>query len=69
MIEDGKEGYLVNPSNHLLYFQKIVKLLLNKDCRENFGKNARVKVEDAFSADQIAKNTLKHYQMVLNGRT
>ena len=69
MIEDGKEGYLVNPSNHLLYAQKIVKLLFNKDCRENFGKNARVKVEDAFSADQIAKNTLKHYQMVLNGRT
>lgn len=69
MIEDGKEGYLVNPSNHLLYFQKIVKLLLNKDCRENFGKNARIKVEGAFSANQIAKKTLKHYQMVLNGRT
>lgn len=43
-IEDGKNGLLVNPGNHIELAEKIVYLLKNKDFGKNLGNNLYQKV-------------------------
>lgn len=62
VIDDGLNGFLVNPKNHLEYANKIIKLLENSELRKQFGTQAREKVENQFSDYVVAKSSVDFYQ-------
>src|SRR5690606_17448007 len=65
MIENGKEGFLVHPTNHKKYAERILELLENSDKRHVFGKAAREKVKARFSHDLVAKKSIEFYKTIL----
>lgn len=65
MIENGKEGFLVDPTNHKEYAERILKLLGDSDKRHLFGKLAREKVKEKFSHDLVAKESIEFYKTIL----
>jgi glycosyltransferase involved in cell wall biosynthesis len=62
VIDDGLNGFLVNPKNHLEYANKILKLLENSELRKQFGIKARMKVENQFSNIIVAQNSVDFYK-------
>ncbi len=62
VIDDGLNGFLVHPGNHKEYAAKIVKLLENIDLRNQFGLAAREKVEQQFSIEVVATQSLAFYK-------
>lgn len=66
MIEDGKNGFLVDPKNHELYAQKIVQFLDNHTLCLQFGKDARQKVENSFDIKRIARQNIEFYRQFKN---
>jgi glycosyltransferase involved in cell wall biosynthesis len=61
IIEDGKEGFLVNPKEHQEYANRIVQLLDNAELQNQFGIAARKKTEKKFSMEVVAKQSLSFY--------
>ena len=61
VIDDGLNGFLVNPKNHLDYSNSILKLLENSELRKQFGIQARMKVENKFSNNVVAKSSVVFY--------
>jgi len=66
MVTDGESGFLVHPTNHDIFAQKISFLLKNEGLRLEMGKSARKKVEDFFDIDKIAKQNIEFYKSVIN---
>ena len=64
IIEDGVDGFLVNPKLHQEYADKIIALLDNQTLRKEFGKNARMKINDIFSIEVVAKQSKLFYKSV-----
>jgi glycosyltransferase involved in cell wall biosynthesis len=62
VIDDGENGFLVDPKNHMEYAAKINTLLSNKQLHEDFGESAREKVVQKFSISVVAKQSLAFYQ-------
>jgi glycosyltransferase involved in cell wall biosynthesis len=62
MIEDGKEGFLVHPTQHGIYAERLLELLGNANKRHRFGKAGREKVETTFSHDLVAKRSVEFYK-------
>jgi glycosyltransferase involved in cell wall biosynthesis len=62
VIDDGLNGFLVNPKNHLEFANKIVELLEDSELREQFGIHARKKIENQFSSNVVAKSSLDFYR-------
>jgi glycosyltransferase involved in cell wall biosynthesis len=62
VVDDGMNGFLVDPKNHIEYAAKINTLLSNKQLREDFGESAREKVIQKFSISVVAKQSLAFYQ-------
>ena len=65
IIEDGKEGFLVHPTNHKEYAKRILELLDDDKKRLQFGTAAREKVKLQFSHNLIAKRSIEFYKTVL----
>jgi starch synthase len=65
MIEDGKEGFLVHPTQHKHYAECILELLHNNKKRLQFGTAAREKVKAQFSHNLIAKRSIEFYKTLL----
>jgi glycosyltransferase involved in cell wall biosynthesis len=65
MIEDGKEGFLVVPTNHEVYADRILELLNDVEKREQFGKAAREKVKTHFSHNLVAKRSIAFYKSII----
>ena len=65
MIEDGKEGFLVHPTQHKQYAECILELLDDDKKRLQFGTAAREKVKLQFSHNLIAKRSIEFYKTVL----
>jgi len=65
VIDDGVNGFLVSPKSHNEYADKIAKLLSNEDLRAKFGTRAREKVEDKFSKEVIARQSLEFYKSLI----
>ena len=65
MIENKKEGFLVNPTNHAQYAECILDLLNDSKKQELFGKAAREKVESQFSQKLIAKRSIEFYKKII----
>ncbi|MBE0424543.1 MAG: glycosyltransferase family 4 protein [Lutibacter sp.] len=65
MIEDGVEGFLVNPENHATYANKIVTLLEDPNLQKQFGTSAKRKVAQKFSIEVVAKQSLVFYEKII----
>jgi glycosyltransferase involved in cell wall biosynthesis len=66
MIEDGTEGYLRCPNEHVEFASAIFDLMLNSEKAKEFGINARKKVESKFGTDRIARVNLAYYKEVIS---
>ncbi|MHB1105139.1 MAG: glycosyltransferase family 4 protein [Lutibacter sp.] len=65
IIEDGEEGFLVNPKDHEIYANKIVTLLENPELQKQFGLAAKKKVAKKFSMEVVAKQSLVFYENLI----
>jgi glycosyltransferase involved in cell wall biosynthesis len=68
IIEDGVEGFLVHPTNHDEYANKISELLNNTELQRQFGIAARKKITDKFDIDRISKMNIEFYTKVINNK-
>jgi glycosyltransferase involved in cell wall biosynthesis len=68
IIQDGVEGFLVHPTNHDEYANKISALLNNTELQRNFGIAARKKITDKFDIDRISKMNIEFYKRVINNK-
>lgn len=66
VIEDGKSGFLVHPTNHTLFAEKIVALLNDGKLRNQIGIQARAHALANFDADLIVQKNIAYYQSLLN---
>lgn len=64
IMDDGVDGFLVHPKNHIEYAQRIVELLENEKRQQTFGIAARKKVVLKFSMETIAEQSLAFYEAV-----
>jgi len=65
IIEQGVTGYLIPPNNCELLAEAIIKLLRNKNLRQQFSDNIKIKCQD-LSWDKIAKKHINMYEDVLS---
>jgi len=65
IIEDGVDGFLVNPAAHETYANKIVALLKDPELQKLVGMAARKKVEQKFSMEVVAKQSLAFYESLI----
>ncbi|MFA5298271.1 MAG: glycosyltransferase family 4 protein [Lutibacter sp.] len=65
VIDDGINGFLTHPTNHVEYAHKINQLLENETLRNEFGIAAREKVLQKFSIEIVAKQSLMLYENIL----
>ena len=66
VIDDGVNGFLVNPGNHLEYAKRIIELLENENLQKKFGAEARNKVNKKFGIETVAKQSLLFYKTLIN---
>lgn len=65
VIEDGKNGYLVEPKNVDMLTEKILNLVSDVTKAREFGDYAKSNIKDDFSIDAMVENTHKLYQELL----
>ena len=68
IIQDGVDGFLVHPTNHDEYANKISELLNNTELQKQFGIAARKKITDKFDIDTISKMNIELYTSVINNK-
>lgn len=68
VVDNSKNGFLVNPGDIDELASKIQYLLEHKDLREEFGKEGRKKVEAKYSWSQIGRQLETTYQAVLGNK-
>jgi glycosyltransferase involved in cell wall biosynthesis len=66
IIDDGVDGFLVNPKDHSTYANKIVALLEDPELQKQFGSAARKKVEQKFSMEVVAQQSLAFYEKMIS---
>jgi len=59
IIEDGKSGFLISPTNTRVLKETICQLVRNKQLRESSGRNIRQFVKKNFDWDEIADKWIK----------
>jgi len=69
IIDDGKDGYLIHPSNIEEYTKRILYLFNNKKKIAEIGKSARDKVEKRFDIDKNAEININFYKKILHDYT
>lgn len=62
VIDDGINGFLVNPKAHQAYAEKINLLLENSSLRNQIGIAAKAKVQQKFSNEVVAQQSAAFYQ-------
>lgn len=65
VIADGEEGFLVHPTHHQQYAERILALLENPKMQEDFGMAARIKVLKKFSIQIVAQQSLSFYKSLI----
>ncbi|WP_433833643.1 glycosyltransferase family 4 protein [Flavobacterium anhuiense] len=66
LIVDKEDGFLVHPSDHDLYAERIKEILANNLLAEKIGKSARKHVEEKFDIDKLVLENINFYQNILN---
>lgn len=65
LMEDGKSGFLVHPSNHDLFAEKIITILKDIDFNIAMGNAAKVYVEDRFDINKKVEENINYYQSLI----
>jgi glycosyltransferase involved in cell wall biosynthesis len=65
VIDDGINGFLVPPTQHMEYANQIVQLLENVQLQKEFGVEARKKVTEKFSIAIVAQESLSFYNSLI----
>jgi glycosyltransferase involved in cell wall biosynthesis len=65
VMDDGINGFLVHPTRHLEYANKIIQLLENVKLQKEFGMEARKKVTKKFSVAIVAQDSLSFYNSLI----
>jgi glycosyltransferase involved in cell wall biosynthesis len=65
VIEDGKNGYLIEPMNIEMLANKILDLVSDKSKIQKFSEYARNSIKDDFSINAMVENTFNLYQELL----
>jgi glycosyltransferase involved in cell wall biosynthesis len=65
LIVDKESGYLVHPSNHDLYSNRIIQLLKDNSLCLEIGKKARSRVESKFDINKLAKENIEFYKKII----
>jgi glycosyltransferase involved in cell wall biosynthesis len=65
VIDDGVNGFLVHPKEHLHYAAKIIQLMEDGDLQKQFGLAAKKKVSEKFSIEKVAQQSLVFYQSLI----
>jgi len=68
MIEDGVNGFLVNPTNYELFANRINTFLNNEKLCFETGKAARIKIEKCFDIKVLAKQNIKFYSQIIKSQ-
>lgn len=66
VIDNGVNGFLVDPKKHVKYANKINILLENSQLQEEFGFSAREKVIEKFSIEAVAEQSMLFYNKVIS---
>jgi glycosyltransferase involved in cell wall biosynthesis len=66
VIDHGVNGFLVHPTDHIEYANRILELLKNKDLQKKFGIEARKKVIQKFSIEVVSKQSVTFYKSLIN---
>ncbi len=69
VVDEGRTGYLVPPCDPERLAEAIVKLLKDRQLREQMGRNALAKTESELSWRAIAEKTLRVYDKALNSES
>ncbi|MGK0378117.1 MAG: glycosyltransferase involved in cell wall biosynthesis [Patiriisocius sp.] len=65
MIADGKNGFLVHPTNHDSFANSVVKLLLDSEKNSAFGAAAREAAELKYDRSKVAISSVDFYQKII----
>ena len=66
IIQDGKDGFLVDPKDHKTYSDKIIKLLDDAVFAQEMAMAARIKIENNFTSEIVAEKSVLFYKKYLN---
>lgn len=70
IIDEGIDGFKVNPKNYDQFAETILKLLNNAELRKNIGENARIKIIEKFSSEITAQKAIQFYnETIINQNT
>lgn len=65
VIDDGVNGFLVHPKDHINYAAKIIHLMEDGDLQKEFGLAAKKKVSEKFSIKKVAQQSLVFYKSLI----
>jgi glycosyltransferase involved in cell wall biosynthesis len=66
MIDEGENGFLADPKDHVYYAKRIIDFLENENLRVEAGKAARNKIEAFFDIKVLANKNIEFYNKVIN---
>jgi len=69
LIVDKESGFLVHPSNHDLYADRIKQILNDDSSNLKIGKIARKRVEEKFDINKLVKENIDFYLKVVNSKS
>lgn len=65
LIVDEESGFLVHPSNHDLYGDRIIQLLQSNSLCLEMGKKAKDRVESKFDISKLVEKNIEFYQEII----
>lgn len=65
IVENGVSGFVVHPTNHQEYADKILQLLSDTSLRENMEINAKERIATHFEINIIANQNLNFYRKII----
>ncbi|MFW6129714.1 MAG: glycosyltransferase family 4 protein [Atribacterota bacterium] len=65
LIEDRKNGYLIEKKDFKMTAQRIVNLLEKEDIRSRFADSGRAKIEKYFSAEKMSRDYFNLYRSLI----
>jgi glycosyltransferase involved in cell wall biosynthesis len=67
LVEDGREGFLIQPGDDQELAERILYLLRNPQLREELGRNARWRIQKQYSPEKIAEQWAVLYGALSQG--
>jgi glycosyltransferase involved in cell wall biosynthesis len=68
LVDHGRTGYLVPPRDEQALADALVRLLRDRELRQQMGANGKRKVETDLSPDTVARQTLAVYRQAISDR-